>query len=345
MSTLTPIQRSAAPIAAAPAINLPFGTIYAFSVFLKPMETMLGISRADMTLIFGLAACSLTAGMNLAPFLFRRLSPFTLIAMAGAFSAVGLALTARASGLFELMVGYGLLFGLGGGVAFIVVQQGVNQTVQTKTGLVNGLPHWADYLGTRRWPDARTLGLAVLLMLVSMPLVLFLYNVNKALPLPDLLRNLESDTNEALKGLLNMQGIGELLANLLIIALIPAIGEELLFRGVLQQQLMRRIANPLIAILAAALIFSFIHFQFEGFLSRALLGVLLGWMYWKTGNFWIPVTAHFFNNGLQVVGQYLYGQEISTIDLEQDIDIPWAAALLSAVLVWGIVRSLSKLYP
>ena len=138
MSALSPGQRSAAAIAAATAINLPFGTIYAFSVFLKPMEAMLGISRADMTLIFGLAACSLTAGMNLAPFLFRRLSPFTLIAMAGAFSAVGLALTARASGLFELMVGYGLLFGLGGGVAFIVVQQGVNQTVQTKTGLVNG---------------------------------------------------------------------------------------------------------------------------------------------------------------------------------------------------------------
>lgn len=138
MSALTPGQRSAAAIAAATAINLPFGTIYAFSVFLKPMEAMLGISRADMTLIFGLAACSLTAGMNLAPFLFRRLSPFTLIAMAGAFSAVGLALTARATGLFELMVGYGLLFGLGGGVAFIVVQQGVNQTVQTKTGLVNG---------------------------------------------------------------------------------------------------------------------------------------------------------------------------------------------------------------
>ena len=138
MSALTPGQRSAAAIAAATAINLPFGTIYAFSVFLKPMESMLGISRADTTLIFGLAACSLTAGMNLAPFLFRRLSPFTLIAMAGAFSAVGLALTARASGLFELMVGYGLLFGLGGGVAFIVVQQGVNQTVQTKTGLVNG---------------------------------------------------------------------------------------------------------------------------------------------------------------------------------------------------------------
>ena len=138
MSTLTPIQRSAAAIAAATAINLPFGTIYAFSVFLKPMETMLGIGRADMTLIFGLAACSLTAGMNLAPFLYRRLTPFTLIALAGAGSAIGLALTARATGLFDLVLGYGLLFGLGGGVGFIVVQQGVNQTVRTKTGLVNG---------------------------------------------------------------------------------------------------------------------------------------------------------------------------------------------------------------
>lgn len=207
---------------------------------------------------------------------------------------------------------------------------------------VNGMPHWADYLGVRRWPDAKTFGLAILLMLVSMPLVLFLYNVNKALPLPEVLRSLESDTNEAIKGLLNMENVGELLANLLIIALIPAIGEELLFRGLLQQQLMRRIANPLYAILAAALIFSFIHFQFEGFLSRALLGLLLGWMYWRTGNFWIPALAHFFNNGLQVVGQYLYGQELSTIDLEQDIDIPWAAALVSAVLVWGIVQIFPK---
>ncbi len=138
MSALTPGQRSAAAIAAATAINLPFGTIYAFSVFLKPMEAMLGIGRADMTLIFGLAACSLTAGMNLAPFLFRRLTPFTLIAMAGAGSALGLLLTARATGLFDLVIGYGLLFGLGGGVGFIVVQQGVNQTVRSHTGLVNG---------------------------------------------------------------------------------------------------------------------------------------------------------------------------------------------------------------
>lgn len=205
---------------------------------------------------------------------------------------------------------------------------------------VNGLPHWTDYLGVRRWPNARTLGLSILLLLVSLPLVMFLYNVNKALPLPDLLRQLESDTMEALKGLLRMDTPGELFANLLIIALLPAIGEELLFRGILQQQLMRRMANPLLAILAAALIFSFIHLQFEGFLSRVLLGMLLGWVYWRSGNFWVPVSAHFVNNGMQVIGQYLYHKELSTVDLEQDIEMPWIAAVISVALVWWVVRGL-----
>ena len=138
MHGLTPLQRSLAAIAAATAMNLPFGTIYAFSVFLKPMEALMGIGRAEMTLIFGLAACTLTVGMNLAPMLYRTLPPATLIAVAGAGSAAGLYLTASATGFAQLALGYGVMFGLGGGIGFIVVQQGVNQTVKTKTGLVNG---------------------------------------------------------------------------------------------------------------------------------------------------------------------------------------------------------------
>ena len=138
MHGLTPLQRSLVAIAAATAMNLPFGTIYAFSVFLKPMEALMGIGRAEMTLIFGLAACTLTVGMNLAPMLYRTLPPATLIAIAGAGSAAGLYLTASATGFAELALGYGVLFGLGGGIGFIVVQQGVNQTVKTKIGLVNG---------------------------------------------------------------------------------------------------------------------------------------------------------------------------------------------------------------
>ncbi len=135
---LTDRQRAVVAIAAATVLNLPFGTIYAFSVFLKPMEAMLGIGRAQMSFVFGLATISLTIGMNLAPAIYRRVPPVPLLLAAGTGSAIGLALTATAQGLAQLAIGYGLLFGLGGGIGFIVVQQGVNQTVRSGGGLVNG---------------------------------------------------------------------------------------------------------------------------------------------------------------------------------------------------------------
>lgn len=194
------------------------------------------------------------------------------------------------------------------------------------------------YLGAHRWPSARILLAGVLLMVVSVPLVLFLYQINKALPLPESFHLMEEQMNEAIKGLLQMDGPLELLANLALIALLPAVGEELVFRGVVQQQLLRRIASPWLALVLTAAIFSFIHFQFEGFLPRMLLGLLLGWLYWYSGNFWVPVAAHFANNGAQVLGQYLYRGGLSTVDLEQDVEVPWYAAAVSVLLILGIMK-------
>lgn len=131
-------KRALAAVAAATAVNLPFGTIYAFSVFLKPMEEMLGIGRAQMSFVFGLATICLVVGMNLSPLLYRRLPAVPVLLLAGAGSAAGLWLAASAGGLGQLVLGYGLLFGLGGGVGFILVQQGVNQTLASGGGLVNG---------------------------------------------------------------------------------------------------------------------------------------------------------------------------------------------------------------
>lgn len=198
------------------------------------------------------------------------------------------------------------------------------------------------YLGAERWPGFKTVLTGVLLILVSIPLVLFLYQINKALPLPESFHLMEDQTNDAIKGLLQMDNVLELLANLTLIALLPAVGEELVFRGIVQQQFMRRIPEPYVALLLTAIIFSFIHFQFEGFLPRMLLGFLLGWLYWHTGNFWVPVTAHFANNAAQVIGQYLYRQDLSTVDLEQDVEVPWYAAAISILLIWGLMRKLSS---
>jgi OFA family oxalate/formate antiporter-like MFS transporter len=135
---LNPAQRSAAALLAATAINLPFGTIYAFSVFLKPMEQLLGATRAEMSFVFGLATVTLTLGMNFAPPLYRRLAPIWLGLACGLASAAGLWLAASASSTAQFALGYGVLFGPGGGVLFIVAQQVVNHTVGRRRGLANG---------------------------------------------------------------------------------------------------------------------------------------------------------------------------------------------------------------
>ena len=135
---LTSGQRSAAAIGAATVLNLPFGTLYAFSVLLKPLEALLAIGRAETSLVFALATVTLTIGMNLAPRLYVAVPPAVLALACGACSAGGLLLAASAHGFTQFAIGYGVLFGLGAGVGFILVQQGVNQTVKARVGLANG---------------------------------------------------------------------------------------------------------------------------------------------------------------------------------------------------------------
>lgn len=131
-------QRIWAAIAAGTVLNLPLGSLYAFSVFLRPMEQALQVSRSELSFVFALATISFTAGMNAAPRLFGVASAPLLVVVCALGSAGGIALAAFAEGLVQLAIGYGLLFGIGGGIAYILVQQGVNLLLQGNKGLVNG---------------------------------------------------------------------------------------------------------------------------------------------------------------------------------------------------------------
>jgi hypothetical protein len=125
-------------IAAGTALNAPLGSLYAFSVFLRPLEALLGLTRADLALVFAVAAAGFGLGMNLAPLLYRVASTPVLVLVCAAASTLGIALAATAGGLPQLLIGYGVLFGLGGGAAYILVQQIVNLAVTSRHGLVNG---------------------------------------------------------------------------------------------------------------------------------------------------------------------------------------------------------------
>jgi len=125
-------------VAAATALNAPIGSLYAFSVFLKPLEALLGLSRADLAFVFALAAAGFGIGMNLAPYVYRVASPPVLVLGCAISSTLGAALAATAGGLTQLAIGYGILFGAGGGASYILVQQAVNLVVTRRRGLANG---------------------------------------------------------------------------------------------------------------------------------------------------------------------------------------------------------------
>jgi drug/metabolite transporter (DMT)-like permease/MFS family permease len=127
-----------AAIVAATLLGLPYGTLYAFSVLLKPLEELLGVQRAELSVVFGLTAIGFTVGMNIAPLLFGRLSTAAIIALATVVNVIGLAISAMATGTLHLLVGYGCLFGIASGLAFTTYQQGINLVVRRNLGLVNG---------------------------------------------------------------------------------------------------------------------------------------------------------------------------------------------------------------
>ena len=97
----------------------------------------------------------------------------------------------------------------------------------------------------------------------------------------------------------------ELLKNLVFIALFAGIGEELIFRGVLQRMLIRATKSSWLGIILTAAIFSGIHFQFYGFFPRLFLGILLGAIYWYSGSLWVAILAHFLYDAAVIVMVYL----------------------------------------
>ncbi len=119
-------------------MNLPLGSVYSFSVLLRPIEQELAIPRSALSLVFGLATAGFTVGSVGASFLYRVASAPILVLASALIAAGGLALAATATGLAQLLLGYGIVFGTGGGAAYILLQQGVNMLVKRRQGLVNG---------------------------------------------------------------------------------------------------------------------------------------------------------------------------------------------------------------
>ena len=191
---------------------------------------------------------------------------------------------------------------------------------------------WAQYLSLNSPPKSTIVFLSFWLILLSLPFINTIYWVNMQIPLPEWANTMEVNANEMINALLTMEGPSELLLNLVIIALVPALGEELLFRGVFQQTLYKIFRSKYTAIWVTAFLFSAMHLQFEGFIPRFLLGALLGYLFLWTKNLWIPIIAHFFFNGVQVAAKYFASDLIESTGAGEVADPNIGFGLLSLVL-------------
>jgi membrane protease YdiL (CAAX protease family) len=189
---------------------------------------------------------------------------------------------------------------------------------------------------------------AVLVITFFAPNSIFIeWNANFAFPeflkeFGEWARERENLAEKFTKFFTTFDSTGEFLFGLLVIAVLPAIGEELVFRGMLQPELYRATGNHHAAIWISAIIFSAFHMQFFGFVPRMLLGALFGYLYVWSGNLFLAMFAHFVNNGFSVLMMYLYQKGVITVDMESSDSAPWSVALIFTIVFAGLLYYFKK---
>ena len=169
----------------------------------------------------------------------------------------------------------------------------------------------------------KSLVIVFLVMISVLPFINWLGELNSKMVLPDFLSDVEQwmktyeeQAKQLTEAFLKMNGIGDLIINLFVIAFLAAFSEELLFRGVIQKLLMDWKKNTHFAIWITAIIFSAFHVQFYGFIPRMILGALMGYLFQWSGSIWLSVFAHFVNNAFAVVVEYMTSKNIISPEVE-----------------------------
>lgn len=185
-------------------------------------------------------------------------------------------------------------------------------------------------------PHVMNILLGLVLLLVAYPLVNFVHYINSLIPLADWMVSSEAQVAETLNKILNSKSPFVLVINILLVALMPALGEELVFRGILQKNLSKILKNPHFAIWLAATIFSGIHLQFEGFFARIMLGAIMGYSYYFTRNLWVPIIIHFMNNLIPVLAFMILGKDLTeTTNIQNEFS--WISLIIPILGVPALI--------
>jgi membrane protease YdiL (CAAX protease family) len=264
--------------------------------------------------------------------------------------------------LLSQFLGFIFLFAFNGGISFfdrdagemtmdMIGRMGLDiyvLTMQVFTVLIPALLFFVLFyrINLRKWIRADMPGnntffpLAAMMLVFSYPLVQFSAVINQKISFTQFFSYENVLAGDITRMVIEINSLDELLVRIFVVAMIPAIGEELFYRAGLQNELRRAFKSPHLAIIVASVIFSAFHLQFDGFLPRFLLGLMLGYMYWWSSSIWVPVFVHFINNSLLLVIAYFNGDVLQGSGMEQLPSIPIYLLVISLTGTFLLAKSM-----
>jgi hypothetical protein len=190
---------------------------------------------------------------------------------------------------------------------------------------------------------------AALLWLFTLPIISFLADLNNKIAFPASFAGLENSfrlaearAENATRFLLNINSLSGLMVNLLVIAVVAALAEELIFRGIIQKLLFEQSKNIHLAIWLTALVFSLFHLQFFAIIPRIVLGAALGYTFYWSKSIWVPIFFHFINNASIVLASYLYQKKMITTDPNEITFFPNSVLFVAFICSIAIVYFWNK---
>lgn len=203
-----------------------------------------------------------------------------------------------------------------------------------------------EYLKVNKKPLAISVLIAIIIVFTILPFLNYLSQINMEMKFPASFAGLENWMIEKeeqariiTEAFLKTNSIYGLLVNIFIIALVPAFGEEFLFRGIILRLFKDIFKNVHLAVFMSALIFSLFHLQFFGFLPRLFLGMILGYLFVYTKNLWVPIAFHFVNNAASVIIYFLYSNNLTKTSIEDFGSSSSVVYIIGSLLitVWLII--------
>lgn len=201
--------------------------------------------------------------------------------------------------------------------------------------------NFKQHLGFDKKVSVQILLYALFAVIVAQFFVEKLVQVNKLLPAPPEIMQMQERIDRMLEAATTFHSVGQFLIAAVVMALIPAVAEELFFRGLLMGDLMKSGIRPAYSIIVSGLIFSLVHFEFHNFLAIGVLGIFLGYLYYVSGSLWVCIAAHLLNNFMAVFVRYLVSTRVISKEFSE-AETPMWLSILSLVLFAAILFMLEQ---